>query len=212
MQSLVWYASYGSNLLKSRFLCYIRGGTPEGASKNYKGCTDKSEPIDDKPIIIPYKLYFSKRSSVWENKGVSFIKTQKNENAETLGRMYLITRQQFNEIMRQENDKEPINSKINIDFNSTIIQVFSIISVNWYNRIIYLGSEKEYPIFTFTLNLKPEEIKLNPPGDKYLSTIIKGIKETYELSNGEIFEYIHNLDGVKHLIEESRIKALLSSV
>ena len=27
----VWYASYGSNMNRERFLCYIRGGQPEGA-------------------------------------------------------------------------------------------------------------------------------------------------------------------------------------
>ena len=41
---LVWYACYGSNLLKERFLCYIRGGRPIGAQRTFYGCKNKKEP------------------------------------------------------------------------------------------------------------------------------------------------------------------------
>jgi len=44
----VIYASYGSNLLKERFLYYIKGG-------EYKGCNDKSDPIEKGWMFIPYR-------------------------------------------------------------------------------------------------------------------------------------------------------------
>ena len=50
--NLVWYACYGSNLLKKRFLCYIQGGKIEGCKKSYFGCDDKSPPIDVENILI----------------------------------------------------------------------------------------------------------------------------------------------------------------
>ncbi|MGX1752144.1 hypothetical protein [Sphingobacterium sp. NPDC055346] len=56
----VWYACYGSNLLKDRFYCYIQGGQPAGANTIYEGCTDKSLPIDEENIIINAELYFAK--------------------------------------------------------------------------------------------------------------------------------------------------------
>ncbi len=40
--SHVIYAAYGSNLLKERFLAYIKGGTFMGI--HYEGCRDKTEP------------------------------------------------------------------------------------------------------------------------------------------------------------------------
>ena len=79
MPTLVWYASYGSNLLYNRFLCYIQGGEIEGANKVYPGCRDRTPPIMDKQIVIPHELYFSKHSNIWENKGVAFIKPTKNK-------------------------------------------------------------------------------------------------------------------------------------
>jgi len=39
---LVWYAVYGSNLLRKRFDCYIQGGKPKGAAKDYPGCRDRA--------------------------------------------------------------------------------------------------------------------------------------------------------------------------
>jgi len=41
------YAAYGSNLLKERFMRYIKGGKFEGfEGKDYRGSSDKSEPKD----------------------------------------------------------------------------------------------------------------------------------------------------------------------
>src|SRR6185312_10705420 len=44
---IVWYAGYGSNLLRRRFDCYIKGGKPEGSKKTYSGCRDKNDPRGD---------------------------------------------------------------------------------------------------------------------------------------------------------------------
>ena len=55
----VWYACYGSNLLKERFMGYILGGGIKGEG----GCRDKTPPIKEMQITISHVLYFSKRSS-----------------------------------------------------------------------------------------------------------------------------------------------------
>ena len=125
MKDLVWYASYGSNLKKSRFMCYIQGGNPEGTTKIYEGCNNKQPPRKDKSIIIPHELYFSKQSSTWENKGVAFITIKRNESSITYGRMYLITKQQFMEVVRQENGICPNDSSININFE-TYLYFYSV--------------------------------------------------------------------------------------
>jgi hypothetical protein len=210
MHDYVWYASYGSNLLSSRFLCYIQGGIPEGAASEYQGCTDKAGPKDDKRIIIPHALYFSKSSNIWEGGGVAFIKVRKNEAVKTLGRMYLITAEQFIQVVRQENGRSPDDDSIHIDFEKTITHSGSFIQANWYSRIMYLGTEAEVPIFTFTGGWGDSEIKLNAPGEKYLTTIIRGIRETYELSDQEIADYLANLDGIKGRIDAKNIYELIN--
>ena len=43
-------------------------------------CSDKTPPIDEKPIILNYPIYFSNHSRRWDNKGVTFLNAQQKEN------------------------------------------------------------------------------------------------------------------------------------
>lgn len=104
----VWYACYGSNLNKHRFLCYIQGGVCHYNGRIYEGCDDKSEPIEDKPITIPHKLYFANSSGSWNGSGVAFINPQRDPHANTRGRMYLITEDQFAEVHKPISCRPPI--------------------------------------------------------------------------------------------------------
>ena len=103
MPELVWYASYGSNLLRARFLAYIRGGPPPGASFVQVGCSDTTPPRHDRGVMILHHLYFAESSRNWEDAGIAFLDPGKDSSAKTLGRMYLITAQQFREVVLQEN-------------------------------------------------------------------------------------------------------------
>ena len=100
MDDLVWYASYGSNILARRFHLYIQGGHFPENNRDYAGCVDKTLPRMDKPIIIPFELYYGKRSPSWNGCGVAFIDTKKS--AVTIGRAYLITEEQFEGVRQQE--------------------------------------------------------------------------------------------------------------
>src|SRR4030095_163368 len=115
----IWYASYGSNLLEERFLCYIKGGQPVGSKKHYEGCRDKSLPIDKEEFYIPSELYFAKESDSWDNGGVAFIKTNFEPQQSTLGRMYLITPQQFIDVVKQETNS---SGSLHIDFEKAIVE------------------------------------------------------------------------------------------
>ena len=84
----VWYAAYGSNLNRGRFMEYIAA------------CRDTSEPEEARPYQIPYELYFAYRSRRWNGSGVAFIDTEKP--GVTMGRIYKIRTTQFLEIQRRE--------------------------------------------------------------------------------------------------------------
>ncbi len=211
IKDLVWYACYGSNLYKKRFLYYIKGGRPEGSTKCYKGCSDKSVPREDKRRTIPYELYFSKESPSWDNMGVAFIKSEKDKSVGTLGRMYLIKKDQFAEVLSQESARDPDDAPIKIDFETAISKGSSMVpGISWYGRIIYLGSERGYPILTCTATWTDEKIELNRPGEKYLKCIIKGIKETYEYRDNEVTEYLKELSGIKGLIDDQVIARIVT--
>ena len=204
----VWYACYGSNLLKERFSCYIGGGRPANAKRVYPGCTNKTLPEKSKGITINGELYYAKSSKTWSGGGAGFIKSDFDKNIRTLGRMYLITQQQFVDLVQQE-------IKFEGDFDIDLQQVIKNRSLDmknnsWYGKIIYLGEDEDSPIFTFTNEdyLKDE---INPPHEFYLKIIIDGLKETYQMSDNEIEAYLKNKEGIKGAPIEDKLPELIKS-
>lgn len=204
----VWYACYGSNLLEERFRCYISGGQPKGAHRIYPGCTNRSFPSKNKGIIINREMYFAKRSKTWSGGGAAFIKSKIDENIETLGRMYLITRQQFIDLVQQE-----IKFEGDFDINlEKVIEVGSLDMRNnsWYGQIIYLGEKEGAPIFTFT-NEEYLENEINAPNEHYLRIIIEGLKETYQMTDAAIENYLKTKEGIKGFPIEAKLLQLITS-
>ncbi len=153
----VWYASYGSNMLYERFMCYIRGGVCRFNGNDYRECKDKNPPIASMPVEIPYDMYFGNSSKSWGGSGVSFLDTSKP--GKSLGRMYLITNEQMEHVHCQESKEK---------------------SANWYDKVINLGTKYDIPIKTITNHgLRPE----HPPNEKYTSVILDGLRETYPEKN-----------------------------
>jgi len=176
--SPVWYACYGSNLKRERFMTYILGGKPGGSSKVHRGCTCKQPPMQEKAITINHRLYFSRYSKSWQG-GVAFIETAGcgRENA-ALGKMYLITREQFREIFAQENDIAVKKAKI--DFDRLTAEGRLVAGRGRYNCLLRLGNDEEtgHPIFTFT-SADERDVAYTEPSGEYLETIVDGICQTY---------------------------------
>ncbi len=212
MKNYVWYASYGSNLLMKRFMKYIQGGEVPGASYSQIGCTDKTPPLKDSKILINHQLYFSQRIIGWDNMGVAFIKPDKDYKTGTLGRMYLISKQQFEQIVWQENNIQKYQNQPDIDLELAIEKGSMVIGNSLYNKLLCLGRKDTYPIFTFTTNLIASDIKYNRPGANYIKVITKGIKETYKLTNNQIVEYFSEVPGIKDCISNQELQNILISV
>jgi len=204
----LWYASYGSNILESRFHCYIKGGQPEGSSKKYIGCSNNELPKSKKEITINRELYFAKKSKSWDKGGVCFIKNNIDKNAKTLGRMYLITSDQYVEIVIQETNHE---GALVIDFDrAKELGSYIFKRKSWYGNLIYLGEEDCYPIFTFT-NEKNLEDEINPPSHNYLLSIITGLKETYKLNSIEIKKYFEDKIGIQGFEIEKQLNEIIKT-
>jgi tetratricopeptide (TPR) repeat protein len=193
LTNLVWYASYGSNLCSQRFMSYLEGEQPDGMSTSHPGCRDKTLPKDDQPIKIYYPLYFAKQSPRWDGKGVAFIGLEKEETEATLGRMYLITEQQFIDVVGQENDE----ANISIDFQKAKQKGSMVFHESWYGNMVYLGEQDGFPIYTFT-SIKNIALEAPvAPSPQYLRDIISGLKEAYPVTDGEILKYLITKPGIK---------------
>lgn len=198
---LVWYASYGSNMLSSRFYCYIEGGMATGSLQPEAGCADKSLPLVSKNIILRHNLYFAKVSKKWDG-GVAFIDPNINPLAETFGRMYLIKKSQFAEIVRQEN-RLPNTPIIDYELAERKGSYVFDEKVTFYNSIIYSGKHSDIPILTFS---NSAVLKINKPSKKYLVLLVAGILEAMHLESNAIANYFVEKQGVNSHFEFDDIK------
>lgn len=205
MQDLIWYACYGSNMLEERFLHYINGGTPIGSTKFHQGCIDKTGPVDNEEFYITGELYFAEISKSWEDGGVCFLRLDSDTNHQILGRMYLISKEQFLEVVQQENNMKDVPR---IDFQRSITEGESIFWKGWYGRLLYLGERCGHPIFTIT-KLGVSKL-INKPSKAYLQIVAKGIQQTFKnLGNEEIIDYLISKDGVRNNYTRDEISEIL---
>ena len=141
--------AYGSNMLRERFLCYIKGGAFEAGGADHKPCDDPTEPLAVKAVEIPYDMHFGNNSPSWESKGVSFLDITRPGSAK--GVAYLITREQFEHVACQENGGCPPEG-----------------SINWYNTVVELGTLDGCDVVTITSDtVRP----CNAPAAAYLDTL-----------------------------------------
>lgn len=169
-EECIWYVSYGSNMLKERFMCYIKGGSYEG-SRNHPPCNDTTPPLAVKAIEIPHDMYFGNVSGSWHGSGVSFLDVTKRGNA--LGVAYLITKEQFEHVCMRENDgRKPQEG------------------YGWYEDIIDLGGMGGFEVKTI---INKDIRSYNEPYPEYLETLKKGIRQNWpEMTDEEIGDYLNN--------------------
>lgn len=161
---VIWYAGYGSNLGKERFMCYIEGGICRENRKEYDGCTNKQLVSDaDDHAWFPGQMYFGNKSGTWNGKGVAFYDPK--ASGRTFMRMFKITWQQLKEIQKQEGP-----------------------SAKWYGRIQALGIHADgCQIYTLTSEIRHT---FNAPDDSYLSLITKALIEENGFTENEANRYL----------------------
>lgn len=207
MNNYVWYASYGSNISTERFLCYIKGGQAKGAMTSEVGCRDQSLPKAMENIKIYRQQYFAKASKRWQNKGVAFI--GETSTKPTLGRMYLIKKDQFVDVVKQENGIHP-NDALFIDFDYVQEKGTMKLLDSWYGTLLYLGDHQNYPIYTFTNNKGDDNRR--PPSSAYLQMIGSGIIEHYDMNLQALTDYFSEKPGVQNTYDEQTLKGILGEL
>lgn len=207
MSEYVWYASYGSNISKERFMCYIQGGQAKGALTKEEGCKDKSDPIQCKNISIQRQQYFAKSAKRWQNKAVAFLDSKASTHV-TLGKMYLVKKDQFEDVVKQENAM-PVDRYLDIKLDEAEQMGSALISKSWYGRILYLGKEDGYPIFTFTNTKDLKDEHMDAPSKEYILMIASGLIENYKFTLEDISHYFYEKLGVSKEYSLEDVKNIL---
>lgn len=146
----IWYACYGSNVNKNRFMRYI------------DACGDKTPPVEDRPFRFEHNIYFAKTAGNWYSGGKAFL--DDTCVGEAYGRIYKITKAQFEEINRAEGRD--------------------------YSKRLHLGDMQGIPVYSFTDTQINEPT--NVPSDEYYRTILDGLAECYDgiFDKHQLSEYL----------------------
>ena len=163
----VWYAAYGSNISRERFMRYI------------ERCTDRTAPREDRSFELPWDIYFAGRKKNWDNKGTAFLNDSKEGMA--LGRVYRITRKQFAEIQHMEGPD--YTRKLALGMLEDI-PVYTFTTKRAVNAPKWNAAAEENVRAVSKWNAAAEENaqalpEQNVPSARYLQTILTGLRETY---------------------------------
>ena len=211
----VWYASYGSNMNRRRFLAYVQGGVIPGAHRTYTGSRDKSLPTEDTQLLLPGTLHFAGHSSLWD--GAPAFLDDTDRHGKTLGRAYRVTIKQFDDIVAQENGGEPDGSKQNVD---AAINTGRRIGPGTYGTLAHVGDLNGEPVMTFTgshtardsLHTTTGPFRSARPSPAYLRTIARGLRDTYHLDTQDSADYLTGAQGAHTISREAARKALVPPV
>lgn len=200
----VWYAGYGSNLARERFLCYVRGGRPTGASRTCPGARDTTLPVDDRALTLPGEMFFAWDSPTWGG-GIAFYDA--TAAGRTLARAYLLTDQQFADVAAQEMHRQPGED---LDLTTVLDQSRHDLGPGRYESLHLVGELEGHPVLTFT-TADPLGLQHNPPTQPYLEMIARGLSDTHGLGVDEITSYLAARPGAELGWDHDSLSAVVSA-
>jgi hypothetical protein len=114
--------------------------------------------------------------------------------------MYLISYDQFNDVVRQENKRRIPGETIVPDYQEIAQRSdWHLANVRLYGRMLRIGVERTIPIITFTATR--DNFRVGAPSECYVRTIVSGLEETYPcLAKSEIRDYLLGCDGIRGAI------------
>ena len=200
----VWYASYGSNLARDRFLCYLQGGRPPGATRTYPGARNPSPPVDDRGLSLPGEMFFAWESPTWGG-GIAFYDA--TAPGATLARAYLVTDHQFADVAAQEMHREPGED---LDLGTVLSRSRHDLGPGRYESLHLVGELDGHPVLTFTAP-DPVLLQRNAPAEPYLVMIARGLSETHGLDVEEVVAYLADRPGAAPRWDRESLRPLVTA-
>ena len=199
----VYYAAYGSNLYAARLACYLRGGRPPGATRACVGARDHTLPSDSVALSIPHRLYFTGHSKLWGG-APAFVDTIRTPEHAALARAYLITWEQFEDVVAQENGRNIAPIEV---APTELEDGFSrLIGPGRYENLLCVDRHAGHPVVTFTAPWSLTDVEPTAPPPGYLALLIGGLRESHGLEDQAIIRYLSSAPGC----DEALVRAALA--
>ncbi|MGI5163430.1 histone deacetylase [Spirillospora sp. CA-253888] len=201
----LWYVAYGSNLYRERFACYLAGGTPAGGARRYTGCRDTRPARAERPVTVPGGIYFALESLTWGG-GMAFYDPALPGRA--AARAYLLTRQQFCDVMAQEMRRA---TGADPDLSEVLRTGRQRLGPGRYETVLKVGEDGGRPMLTFTAPEGAAGAALNAPAAPYLAMLGHGLREAHGWDAGRAAAYLAARPGARGAWTTAAITALLAS-
>lgn len=196
----VWYAGYGSNLERTRFLRYLEGGAAPGASRTLTGARDPSPPRDERAFAFAGTMFFGWDSPTWHG-GISFVEVPDgpgrtaDASGTVLARAYLLSEEQLADVAHQEMHREPgddldLGELLRLGPGSR-----HTYGPGRYETLHLLGELDGHPVLTFTAGHR-DHVPLNEPTADYLTILARGLRETHGLGDAAVVDYLLARPGI----------------
>ena len=205
----MWYASYGSNCSRARFLTYLRGGRPTGSDRDQVGARDPSDPRGDAPVEFLPAVCFAGHSRRWGG-APAFLEHRRSVRPGALGRRYLITREQFADVLAQENGRA-FDSVELPDLGALPVGGRTVIGDGFYDALVVLDPVDGVPCVSFTSPTPPEDREPSAPSEAYLRTIMTGLADIHAVSPEDLAARMISARGVAPRWDTESITALMRS-
>ncbi len=197
----LWYVAYGTNLSRARFQVYLHGGRLRAGARDYPGSRDPVAPERDFPVRIPGGVRFVGESSVW---GGGLAVYDPRAEGEVAARAYLITAEQFVDVLAQEMRLPP---GLDLDLTSVRRSRWHSYGPGCYQTVAVLGIHEGLPMLTFTsadAYARPD----NPPSEDYLRAMAVGLREAHGWTSARIGGYLAGCPGAAGVWSAESVEAL----
>ena len=167
---------------------YLSGGLAPGRVRHQSGARDQSRWRNDVALELPHRLLFGGRSKSWGGGGFAMVDPTVADRT-TLARGYLITVQQFQDVLAQESWRD-IGDEV--DLAAAIERGSSVIGSGHYDLVLCVGHRGGHPMLTFTTPKPIHHIERNAPVPAYEATIVAGLRQSHGLSERSAKSYIRD--------------------
>lgn len=203
----LWYAAYGSNLWRTRFEAYLGGKPIPGGEWREAGCRDPRPPRDERARFLPHACAFAGHNHRWHG-GTALLDHRRDDASQTLGRLWLIGRDQFADLVRQANRAPDLD----LDLDTALAEGAWQADDLHYGRIQRLEDFEGRPVLTITSPEPRATWPLAPPSRAYLFTLACGLVETYHLNKSGLRRYLQGLEPVAEAFDGADLNALHAAV
>ncbi|WP_405726541.1 histone deacetylase [Streptomyces sp. NBC_01537] len=193
----VWYASYGSNMHRTRLAIYLAG------------CRDTRSPQRSVPVELPGSMYFAYESKRWTG-GMAFYDPE--APGTVWARAHLLTEGQFADIATQEMHGVPgPEGGLAVDFGGLGAGERVVLGDGRYETVVGLGELEGLPLVTCTAPWAMADIAWRKPAERYLGHVAAGLVEAGKWEGKGIVEYLAGRPGVAGEWGVGEIKALVEA-